>query len=590
MAQKFYRKGKDIHEAGTNRYIGSTEWEKKWTGRATEVDAPVEEVQQDPLPEKSIGPELNSDPPVILDDPSTERSLPGSGSLGSDSSFANLRSLLAKTTRLAAAEGPSAEDYLGMYKQKGIDLDPNTMASALNRGTISRAGMVKDVYQSSLDLINEQETRQKDYLNNVMSGLPKSFLSQMSGKDYDEIRSGNVSPELKERIAAAILTDDSTGAGKWQKLDDKTLYNTTSGETKSVGVTKDPEGISPVSGWHGDEVKLGTGGECGTFSRGLTDITAPMGDTFKSKSDWIDNNNGVKGLAGVGVGDIVITDGSDVSASGDPLGTGHALIVGAMDPDGNIYAYESNAKGNGEITFGRWVNPSAAYGYISGSEFGAMKPEEFKKMQAVAMEYGVKGKPEIDSNLSEDGYDISRFTPEFYDSDFGQKVINNEQQEKSNFMGQQAVKDFISVQNKAGSMQKIIDLGVGGPADLALVFEFMKALDPTSVVRESEYESASKSGNIFKGIYAKFNGYLKAEGGFLPDNVKDAFVAITMQKLDINKKTYEQIRSQYRKIGYEQGLNPDHVAPNLSIDISGDLFGGANDKDLQYLKDIGAIK
>ena len=63
-----------------------------------------------------------------------------------------------------------------------------------------------------------------------------------------------------------------------------------------------------------------------------------------------------------------------------------------------------------------------------------------------------------------------------------------------------------------------------------------------------------------------------------------------MQKLDINKKTYEQIRSQYRKIGYEQGLNPDHVAPNLSIDISGDLFGGANDKDLQYLKDIGAIK
>ena len=74
---------------------------------------------------------------------------------------------------------------------------------------------------------------------------------------------------------------------------------------------------------------------------------------------------------------------------------------------------------------------------------------------------------------------------------------------------------------------ELIDSGVGGPGDLMLVFEFMKALDPTSVVRESEYESAAKSGNIFAGAYARFNGYLKEKGGFLPENVKKSFLVNT---------------------------------------------------------------
>jgi len=115
--------------------------------------------------------------------------------------------------------------------------------------------------------------------------------------------------------------------------------------------------------------------------------------------------------------------------------------------------------------------------------------------------------------------------------------------------GNQIVKDFSSIQNKEQSVKRIIESGVGGPADLALVFEFMKALDPTSVVRESEYETASKSGNIFQGIFAKFNGYLKPEGGFLPENVKKGFDTLIEAKLDVAKKQYKNYREeQARKI------------------------------------------
>ena len=122
--------------------------------------------------------------------------------------------------------------------------------------------------------------------------------------------------------------------------------------------------------------------------------------------------------------------------------------------------------------------------------------------------------------------------------------------------GNQIVKDFSSIQNKEASVKRILSSGVGGPADLALVFEFMKALDPTSVVRETEYDTASKSGNIFQGVFAKFNGYLKPEGGFLPDSVKKGFDALIEAKLDVAKKQYKNYRDeQARKINKMTGGN-----------------------------------
>jgi hypothetical protein len=41
MAQTFYRQGADIYNASSNQKIGATDWQKNWTGRATEVKAPT---------------------------------------------------------------------------------------------------------------------------------------------------------------------------------------------------------------------------------------------------------------------------------------------------------------------------------------------------------------------------------------------------------------------------------------------------------------------------------------------------------------------------------------------------------------------
>lgn len=116
------------------------------------------------------------------------------------------------------------------------------------------------------------------------------------------------------------------------------------------------------------------------------------------------------------------------------------------------------------------------------------------------------------------------------------------------------VKNYIEVQNKKATVDGILSRGSTGPGDLALVYEFMKALDPTSVVRESEYASAAQSGNIFAGIFARFNGYLRPEGGLLPQAVREEFRNLVDTKYGVISSQYDNLYNETaRKINLKTG-------------------------------------
>ena len=139
------------------------------------------------------------------------------------------------------------------------------------------------------------------------------------------------------------------------------------------------------------------------------------------------------------------------------------------------------------------------------------------------------------------------------------QTTDNERALMSQFRGEQIVKDYNEILGQKGTIDAYIQNGVGGPADLAIVFSFMKGLDPTSVVRESEYDNAAKSGNIFQGVWAKFNGFFKAKGGILPANVRQEFQNLVNQRLAVKEKQYTNVKSQYEDISKRQGLNPQNV-------------------------------
>lgn len=141
-------------------------------------------------------------------------------------------------------------------------------------------------------------------------------------------------------------------------------------------------------------------------------------------------------------------------------------------------------------------------------------------------------------------------------------MTDNERALMTQFTSQPIVKDYNTILAKKMSVDAILSQGVGGPGDLATVYEFMKGLDPSSVVRESEYATAAGSGNIFAGVFARFNGYLKENGGFLPKSVREAFQSIVNSKLKVQQTLYDNAVKEYRAIASRQGLNPDNVVIN----------------------------
>lgn len=147
------------------------------------------------------------------------------------------------------------------------------------------------------------------------------------------------------------------------------------------------------------------------------------------------------------------------------------------------------------------------------------------------------------------------------------QMTDNERAAQTLFQNNPIVKDYNTVIGQKNALDRVVANGVGGPADVNAIFNFMKALDPNSVVRESEYDKAAASGNIFQGAFTKFNGYFKDKGGFLPDNVRQEFQNLVDQKLLAQQAAYQNVANQTREIVKRQGLNPDNVV----IDFSGGI-------------------
>lgn len=122
--------------------------------------------------------------------------------------------------------------------------------------------------------------------------------------------------------------------------------------------------------------------------------------------------------------------------------------------------------------------------------------------------------------------------------------IDNAGRISSSFEGSPIVKNFIEVQNRYLSAKQFTGRG-DGASDIAVIYELMKSLDPTSVVRTEEYETgAKKSGNIFAGGLAYLNGLIKPQGGFISPQAKQNIFNVVEAKYNVQKKQYDSFRSE----------------------------------------------
>lgn len=98
------------------------------------------------------------------------------------------------------------------------------------------------------------------------------------------------------------------------------------------------------------------------------------------------------------------------------------------------------------------------------------------------------------------------------------------------------------------------DNGVG---DMAAIYQFMKALDPTSVVREGEFATAQNSSGLPTTITNYYNKLVN--GDRLSATQRREFLSVAREAITAQRRNVEQDVATYRGIAQRNGYNQDNI-------------------------------
>ena len=129
--------------------------------------------------------------------------------------------------------------------------------------------------------------------------------------------------------------------------------------------------------------------------------------------------------------------------------------------------------------------------------------------------------------------------------------------------------DFRTVQD---AFAKIQMAGKTGQGDMALLYGYMKILDPGSVVRESEFATAARSGSLPQQIQGWATRVINGER--LPDAVREGFKAEAQNVYQAQTKGYENLQKQYRDLALRRGVKPEDVVIPFQYQPGGAAGGG----------------
>ena len=135
---------------------------------------------------------------------------------------------------------------------------------------------------------------------------------------------------------------------------------------------------------------------------------------------------------------------------------------------------------------------------------------------------------------------------------------------------EKGTKDFIKVRDAFGRIQaSASDPSAAG--DLALIFNFMKVLDPGSTVREGEFATAASAAGIGQRLRAQYNKVI--EGTRLSDTQRSDFVNRAQKLYASQLKQYQSHEDYYRGLAETYNLDPENVVYGMGESITFENFG-----------------
>ena len=136
-----------------------------------------------------------------------------------------------------------------------------------------------------------------------------------------------------------------------------------------------------------------------------------------------------------------------------------------------------------------------------------------------------------------------------------ENLVRNEGMLRDDFTNQ--IKPFIVARE---GYQKVVQAAATGtPAgDIALVFGYMKTLDPTSTVREGEQASVKNSGTIDQSIVNTYNQLLTGKGSLTPEQ-RAQFADSARRQFEVYAKTADSLTRHYTDIAKSYGFEPGRI-------------------------------
>lgn len=164
--------------------------------------------------------------------------------------------------------------------------------------------------------------------------------------------------------------------------------------------------------------------------------------------------------------------------------------------------------------------------------------------------------------------DVNSLTPEMaQELSAGSGGITDEVRDiegglRDEFASNPAVKDF---ENIASSWRRILEVGSQGtPAgDMALIFSYMKMLDPGSTVREGEYASAANAASVPERIRRMYNQTLTGEG--LTEDMRADFMKQAENAYNSQVARYKGLQDRFSGLATEYGGDPSRVIDDARV-------------------------
>jgi hypothetical protein len=133
---------------------------------------------------------------------------------------------------------------------------------------------------------------------------------------------------------------------------------------------------------------------------------------------------------------------------------------------------------------------------------------------------------------------------------------------RKEFTGLQPVKDFSDVSFAYSRVVRSAD-DPSPAGDLALIFNFMKVLDPGSVVREGEFATAQNAGGVDERLRSIYNQVV--DGTRLTETQRADFVDRAGRLYSGAQEQYKSIADQYINFATQAGLDPNLVIPDFGF-------------------------